>query len=72
MTPDILNNILGADEMLQTSNFTYIFPPVLSELYKCYVPKNLCRKYSAVFFLKKGWRYLGSHWALFALPVFQK
>lgn len=61
MTPDILNNILRAEETLQTSNFTHIFPPALSELYKCYILKNLCRKYSAIFFLKKGRRYLGSH-----------
>lgn len=53
MTPDILNNILRAEEMLQTSNFTNIFPPARSELYKCYILKN-CRKYFAVFFLKKG------------------
>lgn len=25
MTPDILNNILKAEEMLQTSNFTHLF-----------------------------------------------
>lgn len=39
--------------MLQTSNFTRIFLPVLSELCKCYIVKNLCGKHSGV--LKKGW-----------------
>lgn len=45
MTPDILNNVLRAEEMLQTSNFTHIFPLALSKLYKYYILKNLCRKY---------------------------
>lgn len=54
MTPDILNNILRAEKMLQTSNFTHIFSSCALRALQMYILKNLCRKYSAVFFSKKG------------------
>lgn len=47
MTPDILNNILRAEEMLQTSNFTHIFSScALRPLKALYIEENTLQSFS--------------------------
>lgn len=69
MTPDILNNILRAEEMLQTSNFTHIFSScALRPLKALYIEENTLQSFS--------WREAAGNWAhmelCLLLTVFQK